>query len=151
MDFSSEVKQICPTLFGAEGFSVRPPCSSSAWTSPRTPPASAWPTSSPTRTSMRALWVWPTLPPTNQTSPEVSAPNVSAVACSLRPIFPVGVGVVAACVHESCFSACASTANQHGAIYLNTGLTSTKNYGKTILTKVSSQTPFYEYKTERQK
>ncbi|XP_024146370.1 disintegrin and metalloproteinase domain-containing protein 17 isoform X1 [Oryzias melastigma] len=34
-----------------------------------------------------------------------------------------------------CSKACPSSTNQHGAIYLNTGLTSTKNYGKTILTK----------------
>ncbi|XP_068565253.1 disintegrin and metalloproteinase domain-containing protein 17 isoform X2 [Cebidichthys violaceus] len=30
---------------------------------------------------------------------------------------------------------CPSSTNEQGAIYLNTGLTSTKNYGKTILTK----------------
>ncbi|XP_047429465.1 disintegrin and metalloproteinase domain-containing protein 17 [Mugil cephalus] len=34
-----------------------------------------------------------------------------------------------------CSKACPSSANEHGSIYLNTGLTSTKNYGKTILTK----------------
>lgn len=34
-----------------------------------------------------------------------------------------------------CSKACPSSTNEHGAIYLNTGLTSTKNYGKTILTK----------------
>ncbi|XP_017294723.1 disintegrin and metalloproteinase domain-containing protein 17 [Kryptolebias marmoratus] len=34
-----------------------------------------------------------------------------------------------------CSKSCPSSANKHGAIYLNTGLTSTKNYGKTILTK----------------
>ncbi|KAM4522427.1 disintegrin and metalloproteinase domain-containing protein 17 [Odontesthes bonariensis] len=34
-----------------------------------------------------------------------------------------------------CSKACPSSSNEHGAIYLNTGLTSTKNYGKTILTK----------------
>ncbi|KAF7231091.1 disintegrin and metalloproteinase domain-containing protein 17 [Nothobranchius furzeri] len=34
-----------------------------------------------------------------------------------------------------CSKACPSAANKQGAIYLNTGLTSTKNYGKTILTK----------------
>ncbi|XP_041831406.1 disintegrin and metalloproteinase domain-containing protein 17 [Melanotaenia boesemani] len=34
-----------------------------------------------------------------------------------------------------CSKGCPSTANDHGMIYLNTGLTSTKNYGKTILTK----------------
>lgn len=37
-----------------------------------------------------------------------------------------------------CFysTACSSSTNEQRAIYLNTGLTSTKNYGKTILTKV---------------
>ncbi|XP_060947486.1 disintegrin and metalloproteinase domain-containing protein 17 [Limanda limanda] len=34
-----------------------------------------------------------------------------------------------------CSKACPSSANQQNAIYLNTGLTSTMNYGKTILTK----------------
>ncbi|KAM9354621.1 disintegrin and metalloproteinase domain-containing protein 17 [Pholidichthys leucotaenia] len=34
-----------------------------------------------------------------------------------------------------CSKGCASTLTDHGVIYLNTGLTSTKNYGKTILTK----------------
>ncbi|XP_041661246.1 disintegrin and metalloproteinase domain-containing protein 17 [Cheilinus undulatus] len=34
-----------------------------------------------------------------------------------------------------CSKACPSSANEQKAIYLNTGLTSTKNYGKTILTK----------------
>lgn len=34
-----------------------------------------------------------------------------------------------------CSKACPSTLNEQGVIYLNTGLTSTKNYGKTILTK----------------
>ncbi|XP_035006963.1 disintegrin and metalloproteinase domain-containing protein 17 isoform X2 [Hippoglossus stenolepis] len=34
-----------------------------------------------------------------------------------------------------CSKACPSSANQQRAIYLNTGLTSTMNYGKTILTK----------------
>lgn len=34
-----------------------------------------------------------------------------------------------------CSKACPSSTNEHGSIYLNTGLTSTKNYGKTILTK----------------
>lgn len=37
-------------------------------------------------------------------------------------------------VHVS--TASPSSSNQQGAMYLNTGLTSTKNYGKTILTKV---------------
>lgn len=39
---------------------------------------------------------------------------------------------------EFCRSASETAASKHGAIYLNTGLTSTKNYGKTILTKVGS-------------
>ncbi|XP_034722098.1 disintegrin and metalloproteinase domain-containing protein 17-like, partial [Etheostoma cragini] len=34
-----------------------------------------------------------------------------------------------------CSKACPSSTNEHRAIFLNTGLTSTKNYGKTILTK----------------
>uniref|UniRef100_UPI0037E7F26B disintegrin and metalloproteinase domain-containing protein 17 isoform X2 n=1 Tax=Semicossyphus pulcher TaxID=241346 RepID=UPI0037E7F26B len=34
-----------------------------------------------------------------------------------------------------CSKACPSSSNEQRAIYLNTGLTSTKNYGKTILTK----------------
>lgn len=34
-----------------------------------------------------------------------------------------------------CSKACPPSANEQRAIYLNTGLTSTKNYGKTILTK----------------
>ncbi|XP_076612495.1 disintegrin and metalloproteinase domain-containing protein 17 [Chaetodon auriga] len=34
-----------------------------------------------------------------------------------------------------CSKACPPSSNQQRAIYLNTGLTSTKNYGKTILTK----------------
>ncbi|XP_015237938.1 PREDICTED: disintegrin and metalloproteinase domain-containing protein 17 isoform X2 [Cyprinodon variegatus] len=34
-----------------------------------------------------------------------------------------------------CSKASETAASKHGAIYLNTGLTSTKNYGKTILTK----------------
>ncbi|CAN9507993.1 unnamed protein product [Ophioblennius macclurei] len=34
-----------------------------------------------------------------------------------------------------CSKACPSSSSEHGSIYLNTGLTSTKNYGKTILTK----------------
>ncbi|XP_018544261.1 disintegrin and metalloproteinase domain-containing protein 17 [Lates calcarifer] len=34
-----------------------------------------------------------------------------------------------------CSKACPSSTNEQRAIYLNTGLTSTKNYGKTILTK----------------
>ncbi|XP_068609537.1 disintegrin and metalloproteinase domain-containing protein 17 [Brachionichthys hirsutus] len=34
-----------------------------------------------------------------------------------------------------CSQACPSSSNEHRAMYLNTGLTSTKNYGKTILTK----------------
>ncbi|KAK2889764.1 hypothetical protein Q8A73_018064 [Channa argus] len=34
-----------------------------------------------------------------------------------------------------CSRACPSSTNEHKVIYLNTGLTSTKNYGKTILTK----------------
>lgn len=45
------------------------------------------------------------------------------------------------CVSQShvcvfCSAACPSSTNEQGAIYLNTGLTSTRNYGKTILTKV---------------
>ncbi|XP_007564908.1 disintegrin and metalloproteinase domain-containing protein 17 isoform X1 [Poecilia formosa] len=42
-----------------------------------------------------------------------------------KPDFPGGL----------CSKPCVSTANKHGFICLNTGLTSTKNYGKTILTK----------------
>ncbi|XP_029984834.1 disintegrin and metalloproteinase domain-containing protein 17 [Sphaeramia orbicularis] len=34
-----------------------------------------------------------------------------------------------------CSKACPTSSNEHKSIYLNTGLTSTKNYGKTILTK----------------
>ncbi|XP_069028673.1 disintegrin and metalloproteinase domain-containing protein 17 [Embiotoca jacksoni] len=34
-----------------------------------------------------------------------------------------------------CSKGCPSSTNKQGVIYLNTGLTSTKNYGKTILTK----------------
>lgn len=34
-----------------------------------------------------------------------------------------------------CSKSCPTTSNERKAIYLNTGLTSTKNYGKTILTK----------------
>ncbi|XP_053192874.1 disintegrin and metalloproteinase domain-containing protein 17 [Scomber japonicus] len=34
-----------------------------------------------------------------------------------------------------CSKGCPSSSNEQGMIYLNTGLTSTKNYGKTILTK----------------
>ncbi|MEQ2178875.1 hypothetical protein GOODEAATRI_018784, partial [Goodea atripinnis] len=48
-----------------------------------------------------------------------------AYVASNKPDFPGGL----------CSKPCPSTANNHGAIYLNTGLTSTKNYGKTILTK----------------
>lgn len=36
------------------------------------------------------------------------------------------------------FPASPSSSNRQRVMYLNTGLTSTKNYGKTILTKVSS-------------
>ena len=52
-------------------------CSSSVSTSQRTPPMCASLTSSPIRTLMKALWVWPTSPRPNRTSPEVSAPKVT--------------------------------------------------------------------------
>ncbi|XP_037541956.1 disintegrin and metalloproteinase domain-containing protein 17, partial [Nematolebias whitei] len=48
-----------------------------------------------------------------------------AYVAPAKPDFPGGL----------CSKACPSTANKQGVIYLNTGLTSTKNYGKTILTK----------------
>lgn len=41
-----------------------------------------------------------------------------------------------------CSKASPSTLNEQGVIYLNTGLTSTKNYGKTILTKVEMNQAF---------
>ncbi|XP_037605838.1 disintegrin and metalloproteinase domain-containing protein 17 isoform X1 [Sebastes umbrosus] len=48
-----------------------------------------------------------------------------AYVASSKPDVPGGL----------CSKGCPSSTNEQGAIYLNTGLTSTKNYGKTILTK----------------
>lgn len=52
------------------------PSSSSVQTSHPRRPVCAWLTSSPTRTSMRELWVWPTWRRPNQTLLEDSAPKV---------------------------------------------------------------------------
>ncbi|XP_067240055.1 disintegrin and metalloproteinase domain-containing protein 17 [Chanodichthys erythropterus] len=48
-----------------------------------------------------------------------------AYVAPCKPGFPGGI----------CSEKCPSSGNDNRAIYLNTGLTSTKNYGKTILTK----------------
>lgn len=84
---------------------------------------------------MRALWVWPTWRRPNRTFLEVSALKVGHAAAARSQPVPDHCRL---CPHESpvLFAACSSTANKQGVIYLNTGLTSTKNYGKTILTKV---------------
>lgn len=123
--------------------SVLCPCSSSVLTSQRKPPTSASLTSSPTRTLMKALWVWPTSPRPNSTSLEVSAPKVKSCCLITGPKFPSNIRYsLKEWFWCFCSQACPSSSNEQRAIYLNTGLTSTKNYGKTILTKVggSSET-----------
>ena len=48
-------------------------------------------------------------------------------------------GLKCSCVCVSLSECPPSPSSGHKAIYLNTGLTSTKNYGKTILTKVGGE------------
>lgn len=112
--------------------------SNSAQTWLTMPPPCVWHTCSLTRILMRAHWDWPMWLPLKLTHWAVSAQNVRTHDILANSYYLL-YSWTHLCLYLSLMCPVVAYYPSHSVkkpSYLNTGLTSTKNYGKTILTKV---------------